>query len=134
MSTALRWVAVLPGSLLAATLARIILGPLNMLTMEDSILGLYWGGFFNGAVWVFALTLAGSWIAPARKVETGATLAGLFLLVVVLASAVLAVSDPLFVSQDLTDSVIWGEGTGAIAVVVYVLLQARRGVGPLGLG
>ena len=132
MSTTLRWVAVLPGSLLAATLARIILGPLNTLTMEDSILGLYWGGFFDGAVWVFALTLAGSWIAPARKVETGATLAGLFLLVVVLASAVLAVSDPLFVSQDLTDPVIWGEGTGAIAVVVYVLLQARRGVGPLG--
>ena len=52
MSAALRWVAVLPGSLLAAMLARVILGPLNMLTMEDSILGLYWGGFFNGAVWV----------------------------------------------------------------------------------
>ncbi len=32
MSTALRWVAVLPGSLVAATLARVILGPLNMLT------------------------------------------------------------------------------------------------------
>ena len=74
MSAALRWIAVLPGSLLAAVLARAILGPLNMLTMEDSALGLYWGGFFNGAVWVFAMTVAGSWIAPARKIETGAIL------------------------------------------------------------
>ena len=132
MSAALRWIAVLPGSLLAAVLARAILGPLNMLTMEDSALGLYWGGFFNGAVWVFAMTVAGSWIAPARKIETGAILAGLFLLVALVASAALAITDPLFVSEDLSDPVTWGEAFGVVAVVVYVLLQARRGATPLG--
>ena len=70
----LRWIAVLPGALLAASLARFIvyLGVFAPeLPFHDVFLGRFVRGAMMGAMFVFALVPSGVGIAPSKKTATG---------------------------------------------------------------
>ena len=73
----LRWIAVLPSSILAAVVVRLIAGPLNDLSI--SMMGIDPDAFMPklainiamGAAFAFVLGYVGAWIAPTGKAITG---------------------------------------------------------------
>ena len=78
MMRVLRWVAVLPGALLGASLARYVIYFGNRLTMDfEGFLAEGFLGLLMGSAFVWALGYTGAWIAPARKTATALALTAL---------------------------------------------------------
>ena len=123
----LRWIGVLPGALLAATLARGIVRALNTWTVPDAdgFLAQFGIGCIMGGAFVVVFVFSGAWIAPSKKNATGLVLALLFFLMsgVSVGMVVLGVST----SVQITDPMVLGEIIAAPAAGVYVLVMAWRG-------
>ena len=98
----LRWIAVLPGALLAATLVHLIFSAANALAASflgpilfypadpNGIIGQFVSSALFGIVYAAAFVLSGEWIAPSRKIATRCVLAILSILLVGL-SAIMVV-------------------------------------------
>lgn len=125
----LRWIAVLPGAVLAGSLARLVVGLLNWLTMPvyeaHSILGQFGIGFLMGGAFVAALAWSGARIAPSHKNTTGIVLAALFLLIASISAGL--VFSGAATSVQLSDPRALGEFVGGPVVGVATVVTAWRG-------
>ena len=131
----LRWIAVLPGALLAASAARVVIFFFRPVFAEgflaDWILGMMMGTGFVGA-----LAYTGAWIAPSRKTGTALTLVflvalvGIVILLVGLVGIVIlweerpTIERPIFLAEVLVLPV--------VAIAILVLAWRRRGEGASG--
>ena len=68
MLTIIRWIAVLPGALLGASLARYVVYFGNTLTVDvEGFLPRFGLGALMGVAFVFVFGYTGAWIAPAKN-------------------------------------------------------------------
>ena len=127
----LRWIAVLPGALLAATLARFIVYLGTMLGIvfapefpSDAFdaLDRFVQGALMGAMFAFALIFSGVGIAPSKKTATGLVLTVLLALI----SSFWAI-DALPTTED---PMILGEIIGQLAWSILILVAVWRGTFP----
>ena len=123
----LRWIAVLPGAVLAAVLVRAIVGVVNTWTVPDPewLLTQFSIGFGTGCVFVAALVFSGAWIAPSKKNSTGLVLAVLIVLIVGV-SVGLVVSG-MATSVNFADPMQLGEMIGTPVAGIYAVVMAWRG-------
>ena len=113
--SALRWIAVLPSSLLAAVVVRLIAG-LNDLSI--SMMGIDPDAFMPklatsvamGAAFAFVLGYVGAWIAPTGKAITG--------LILVCAWALIVLAGVGFIVAGIAD---WGNTPDPLAYVGDVI-------------
>ena len=121
-----RWVAVLPGALLAAGLARVVVGAVNLLTApyDRGILGEFGIGFSMGGASVCALVVSGASIAPSHKNATGFVLAGMVILIGAVSAGVMATGFPT--SVQLSDPMTLGELISTVIAAVYFMVTAWR--------
>ena len=123
----LRWIAVLPGAVLAATLARVIVGAVNAWTVPDAdgFVAQFGIGCIMGTVFVLALVFSGAWIAPSKKNAAGFVLTVLFLLMGGVSVGILLLGAST--SIEISDPMMLGEMTASLATSGYVLVMAWLG-------
>ena len=123
----LRWIAVLPGALLAGGVARIVVGILQYLSMpyDASILSDFFGGCVLGAANVWAFVACGVLIAPAYENATGFVLAGMFVLVAAFSAGLIVAGVPT--SVQLSDPATLGEIIASIGTAGSLMVMAWQG-------
>ena len=123
----LRWLAVLPGALVAGSLVRAIVRALNTLTVPfpDSLLGQFGIGCLMGVSFAAVFVFSGAYIAPSRKNAAGLVLAVLFLLLTGLWAFGMILGLPT--SEQITDPMALGELVSSSIVGISMLVMAWRG-------
>ena len=125
--SSLRWIAVLPGALITASLARFIVGSLNTWTIPDAdgLLEQFGIGCIMGTSFPVVLVFSGAWIAPVKKNAAGLGLAIMFLMAVCTSVVLILSGAPT--SVQISDPMVMGEVIAAPVAGVYALVMAWRG-------
>ena len=132
----LRWIAVVPGSLLAAYVARYVVFLGNQITMTitgiDGSIAEAGTGMLMGFAFVFSLGYAGAWIAPSRKTTTALVLIALVALLSASVAAVTVVGLILVLLEDgrfpvIDHPMVLAENLATAPAAIYVLAHAWRG-------